>query len=131
MFGWGPLEMVLVIFVVLLFFGAKRIPDALGSLGRGMREFKHAVGDKPDDAADAAELPAAPHAVPRSAPPAAPHTVPDAPHVAAAPFYDPTDPITPLRSLGDPLAPPPPPGTPADAGSAAKPSPESEEDATR
>src|SRR4051794_39116913 len=115
MFG-GPLEIVLIVFVVLLFFGAKRLPAALGSLGKGMREFKHAVGDKEEDAAEMHHERGAPGLpVPPPVPP------PAAPHVAAAPLHDPTEPITPLRSLGDPLAPPP----------AAKPSPENGGDAPR
>lgn len=39
----GPWEIVLLVFVVLLFFGAKRLPEMGRSLGSGMREFKHGL----------------------------------------------------------------------------------------
>jgi sec-independent protein translocase protein TatA len=38
--GW---EMALIVFVVLLLFGAKKIPDLARGLGRGIREFKDAT----------------------------------------------------------------------------------------
>ena len=37
----GP-ELLLILFVVLLLFGAKRIPDLARGLGKGIREFKDA-----------------------------------------------------------------------------------------
>jgi sec-independent protein translocase protein TatA len=39
----GPLELVVVLAVVLVIFGPKRLPDLGRSLGRGMREFKASV----------------------------------------------------------------------------------------
>jgi len=45
----GPLEIGLVLLVVLLIFGPKRLPDLGRSLGRGMREFKDSVTGKDDD----------------------------------------------------------------------------------
>jgi TatA/E family protein of Tat protein translocase len=39
----GPLEIVIVLVVVLVIFGPKRLPDLGRSLGRGMREFKDSV----------------------------------------------------------------------------------------
>ena len=39
----GPLELVVILVVVLLLFGAKRLPELGKSLGSGMREFKDAV----------------------------------------------------------------------------------------
>ena len=47
----GPLELLIITFIVLLFFGARRLPQLGRSLGTGMREFKEGVvgeGDKPD-----------------------------------------------------------------------------------
>lgn len=38
----GP-ELVIVVLVVLLFFGAKRIPELARGLGKGIREFKDAT----------------------------------------------------------------------------------------
>jgi sec-independent protein translocase protein TatA len=45
----GPLEIVIVLVVVLLIFGPKRLPDLGRSLGSGMREFKDSVTGKGKD----------------------------------------------------------------------------------
>lgn len=45
MFGMGPWELALIFLVVLLLFGAKRLPDIAQGLGKGIREFKSAVKD--------------------------------------------------------------------------------------
>jgi sec-independent protein translocase protein TatA len=41
--GLGMWELILIFFIVLLFFGAKRLPEIGGSLGKGIREFKDGV----------------------------------------------------------------------------------------
>jgi sec-independent protein translocase protein TatA len=51
-FGIGPLEIIIVLVIVLLIFGPKRLPDLGRSLGSGMREFKDSVTGK-----DKEELP--------------------------------------------------------------------------
>jgi sec-independent protein translocase protein TatA len=38
--GVGWLEILLIIIVILLLFGAKRLPDVMRSLGIGVKEFK-------------------------------------------------------------------------------------------
>jgi len=43
-FGLGFGETVLILAVILLFFGPRRLPDAAAALGKGIREFKRAVG---------------------------------------------------------------------------------------
>jgi sec-independent protein translocase protein TatA len=48
-FGVGPLEIIIVLIVVLLIFGPKRLPDLGRSLGSGMREFKDSVTGKDKD----------------------------------------------------------------------------------
>ena len=45
----GPLEIIIVLFIVLIIFGPKRLPDLGRSLGSGMREFKDSVTGKGDD----------------------------------------------------------------------------------
>ena len=45
----GPLEIVIVLVIVLIIFGPKRLPDLGRSLGRGMREFKDSVTGKDQD----------------------------------------------------------------------------------
>ena len=48
-FGIGPTEIIIVLVIVLLIFGPKRLPDLGRSMGRGMREFKDSVTGKDDD----------------------------------------------------------------------------------
>ena len=60
----GPVEIIILLVIVLLIFGPKRLPDLGRSLGRGMREFKDSVtGNKDDerqiDSADAKPDPSA------------------------------------------------------------------------
>jgi sec-independent protein translocase protein TatA len=42
----GPLEIVIILVIVLIIFGPKRLPDLGRSLGHGMREFKDSVTGK-------------------------------------------------------------------------------------
>jgi len=42
----GPMEIVLLLVLALLLFGAKRLPEIGRSLGTGMREFKDSVSGK-------------------------------------------------------------------------------------
>ena len=52
----GPWEIILLLLLALLLFGAKRLPEIGRSMGKGMREFKDSLGGKePDD--EPAELP--------------------------------------------------------------------------
>lgn len=43
--GIGTGEIVLILAVFLLFFGAKKIPEMARGMGRGIREFKDATQD--------------------------------------------------------------------------------------
>jgi sec-independent protein translocase protein TatA len=45
----GPLEIIIILVIVLIVFGPKRLPDLGRSLGRGMREFKESVTGKDKD----------------------------------------------------------------------------------
>ena len=56
-FGIGLPEVLIFLVVVLLLFGASRVPEIGRSVGKGMREFKDAVSGK-DEAAPS--LPRAP-----------------------------------------------------------------------
>jgi len=44
--AWGELLVVLV--VVLLIFGPGRLPEMMGSLGKGLREFKKGLSEPPE-----------------------------------------------------------------------------------
>lgn len=49
MFGIGPEKIVLLAIVVLLLFGAKRIPEIGSSFGKGIRDFKRSLGEASDE----------------------------------------------------------------------------------
>ena len=53
----GPWEIILLLLLALLLFGAKRLPEIGRSMGKGMREFKDSVSGKDDDDEPKAELP--------------------------------------------------------------------------
>jgi sec-independent protein translocase protein TatA len=44
--GIGPLELVIILVIVLVVFGPKRLPSLGRQLGAGMREFKDSVTGK-------------------------------------------------------------------------------------
>ncbi len=48
----GPLELLIVLGIVLLIFGPKRLPALGKQLGAGMREFKDSITKKGDDDED-------------------------------------------------------------------------------
>jgi sec-independent protein translocase protein TatA len=48
----GPLELLIVLGIVLLIFGPKRLPGLGRQLGAGMREFKDSITRKSDDDED-------------------------------------------------------------------------------
>jgi len=51
--GFGIEKILLILVVVLLLFGAKRIPEIAGSFGKGIREFKKQMSDIGDSNAPA------------------------------------------------------------------------------
>jgi sec-independent protein translocase protein TatA len=70
--GLGVPELLIILVILLLVFGPKRLPGLGRQLGGGLREFKDSITgkDDDDDAARPAALPAA------STPPAPPEPVP-------------------------------------------------------
>ncbi|MFZ1082600.1 MAG: twin-arginine translocase TatA/TatE family subunit [Candidatus Kryptoniota bacterium] len=42
-------KIILIALVLIIFFGAKKIPDFAQSIGKGIKEFKKAVKDVPED----------------------------------------------------------------------------------
>ena len=44
----GPLEVVVILLVILLLFGGKRLPEIGRALGEGIKEFRKAIEGKKD-----------------------------------------------------------------------------------
>ena len=55
MFGLGTTEIILVVLVLVLLFGAKKIPELMKGLGSGIKEFKKASNAE-DEEKDKKEL---------------------------------------------------------------------------
>ncbi|HET7340250.1 MAG TPA: twin-arginine translocase TatA/TatE family subunit [Methylomirabilota bacterium] len=53
MFGLGTQELLIILVIVLVLFGANRLPDLARSLGTSVKEFKKGVNEanKPEDPA--------------------------------------------------------------------------------
>lgn len=41
----GLTEILIILLIILLFFGARRIPEIAGSFGKGIREFKKSINE--------------------------------------------------------------------------------------
>jgi sec-independent protein translocase protein TatA len=84
----GPMEIILLLGLALLLFGAKRLPEIGRSLGSGMREFKDSVtGDRsPEPRSELPPpVPAAPPAPADQAPVEAPAPTPEETAAVPAP----------------------------------------------
>tara|TARA_Y100001970_G_C13616938_1_gene547580 strand:- start:148 stop:342 length:195 start_codon:yes stop_codon:yes gene_type:complete len=49
--GIGTIEILIILFIVLLLFGAKRLPELAKGLGKGINEFKKASNDIKEEVA--------------------------------------------------------------------------------
>ncbi len=58
----GMGEILVILVIVLLLFGARRIPEIAGSMGKGIREFKKNMTDVERAMRDSGDTPAAPPA---------------------------------------------------------------------
>jgi sec-independent protein translocase protein TatA len=95
MFGIGQGEILIIFLVILLVFGARRIPDMAQGLGRGIKEFRKAVREVHEEIDLSAPPPRQPVAAPPpqssvaqrveapTMPAPAPKTVPQAPAMPA------------------------------------------------
>ena len=51
--NFGIMEWLVVLVIVLVLFGAKRVPEIGASLGKGIREFKRSINEVQNQVADA------------------------------------------------------------------------------
>ncbi len=56
-FGLGMTETFLIFTVLLLFFGAKRLPELASGMGKGIRDFKRALNGLDEQSIQAAQTP--------------------------------------------------------------------------
>ena len=52
----GPMELTLILVIVVLLFGAKRLPDTAKSVGQSLKIFKKSIKDDEDKAAEPREV---------------------------------------------------------------------------
>ena len=57
----GPLQMLLVVFIIILLFGAKRLPALMRSVGQSVTAFKKRVSDTTDADTGESDTPADTH----------------------------------------------------------------------
>lgn len=55
MFGLGYQELLIILVIVLILFGANRLPELARSLGSSVKEFKKGVNEVKDDTTTAAK----------------------------------------------------------------------------
>lgn len=53
MFGLGTTELIIILVLVLIIFGAGKLPQVGGALGKGLRNFKDGVREVGEDKDDA------------------------------------------------------------------------------
>lgn len=44
---FGPTEIIIIVLIVVLLFGGRKIPELMRGIGQGMKEFKKATKDEP------------------------------------------------------------------------------------
>lgn len=42
----GPMEIILIVLIVVILFGGRKIPELMKGIGQGMKEFKKATKDE-------------------------------------------------------------------------------------
>lgn len=73
-FGLGPVELLIILVIIVLIFGANRLGEIGGALGKTVREFRHELKDdevakpaaKPTEAAPANAVEVKPEEQPKS-----------------------------------------------------------------
>ena len=90
----GPMEILIIFLLILLLFGAKRIPEMAQGMGKGIKEFKKAMRDVQEEIDVSATAPHSPNniaptppanQVPHQAAPAAAQATAEKKETPAAP----------------------------------------------
>ncbi|MBI5816212.1 MAG: twin-arginine translocase TatA/TatE family subunit [Nitrospinae bacterium] len=55
MFGIGMPELIIILLIALVVFGAKRLPEIGGGLGKGIRNFKKSISETESEIKGAAD----------------------------------------------------------------------------
>lgn len=110
--GFGNLgfgEIIFILLILLLVFGARRLPEIGQSLGKGIREFKKSMTEISGELNNSINQPQAPPPQ-QYAPPMQPYNPPQQQYVAAPPppvAVPPATPAAPPTQAAAPTAPPP------------------------
>lgn len=51
MFGIGMPELIIILIIILIIFGAGKLPEIGSGIGKGIRNFKKATNEQPDEIA--------------------------------------------------------------------------------
>lgn len=55
MFGIGMPELIIILIIILIIFGAGKLPEIGSGIGKGIKNFKKATNDKPEEIASPKE----------------------------------------------------------------------------
>jgi sec-independent protein translocase protein TatA len=75
----GPMELIIILVIALMIFGAGKLPEVGSALGRGIREFKKATQEEPPEITATTATPAASASPPAAAAPPSPSAGPFCP----------------------------------------------------
>lgn len=54
----GPTELILILLIVIIIFGARKLPDLGKSIGEGIKNFKKSMSSKDEDPSKKSDTPA-------------------------------------------------------------------------
>jgi len=91
LFNLGGGEIILILALVLILFGAKKLPELAKGLGTGIKEFKKATREVTEEVSSAMDETPTP---PKRLPPTTPVPTPEAPQVQASQTVPQSSPVT-------------------------------------